>query len=237
MPDKDIVRITRITAILIRLQTKKIVTATELAQKFGVSVRTIYRDIRTLEQAGVPVYTEEGKGYSILEGFKLPPVMFTESEANALITAEKVMAASKDASLVKEFSEAIQKIKAVLSWTGKEKAELLSQRVVVSKTLSANTTSRHLAAVQTALTNRRLIKLEYRSSGNETTTRFVEPFALYNSAEEDWTLAAFCRLRGDFRSFRLDRILVLEVTEQLFPPHEITLEQYVKKYVNPNRNP
>lgn len=91
MNNNDTKRISRITAILIQLQTKRMITSSALAQKFGVSVRTIYRDIRVLEQAGVPVSAEDGKGYSLMEGYRIPPVMFTESEANALITIEQVI--------------------------------------------------------------------------------------------------------------------------------------------------
>src|SRR5687768_13102553 len=108
--DNDTKRLSRLTAILTQLQTKRLITATALANKFKVSIRTIYRDIRALEQSGVPILTEEGKGYSLMEGYRLPPVMFTESEANALITAEKFVVKNKDASFVKEYTEAIEKI-------------------------------------------------------------------------------------------------------------------------------
>ncbi len=91
MEHKDTKRLSRLTAILIQLQAKRMVTANDLARKFGVSARTIYRDIKALEQAGVPIVTEEGKGFSLLEGYRLPPIMFTESEANALITAEQLV--------------------------------------------------------------------------------------------------------------------------------------------------
>ncbi len=103
-------RLSRLTAILIQLQTKRIVTASELANKFDISKRTIYRDIKALEQSGVPVLTEEGKGYTLMEGYKIPPVMFTEKQANALILTEQLVLQSKDASFVKDYSEAIDKI-------------------------------------------------------------------------------------------------------------------------------
>ena len=77
MKDQDMKRISRLTAILTQLQTKQLITSTSLAEKFGVSVRTIYRDIRALEKAGVPILTEEGKGYSLMEGYKIPPIMFS----------------------------------------------------------------------------------------------------------------------------------------------------------------
>ena len=77
MKDNNLKRLSRLTAILTQLQSKRIVTATSLAEKFDVNVRTIYRDIKALEESGVPIYTEEGKGYSLVEGYRIPPVMFT----------------------------------------------------------------------------------------------------------------------------------------------------------------
>ncbi len=84
-------RLTRLTAILTQLQSQRLLTAIEMAKKHNISIRTVYRDIRTLEKSGVPIVSEEGKGYSIMDGYKLPPVMFTQEEANALITVEQLI--------------------------------------------------------------------------------------------------------------------------------------------------
>ena len=94
MISNDTKRLSRLTAILTQLQVKQLVTASELAVKFTVSIRTIYRDIRALEEAGIPVVTEEGKGYTLMEGYRIPPVMFTEQQANALILAQQLVLAS-----------------------------------------------------------------------------------------------------------------------------------------------
>jgi predicted DNA-binding transcriptional regulator YafY len=96
------------------LQTKSILTAPKLAEKFGVSAKTIYRDIKVLEQAGVPILTEEGRGYSLMESYRIAPVMFTESEANALLTPELLIQSSKNESFIQEFSTAIQKVKNIM---------------------------------------------------------------------------------------------------------------------------
>ena len=96
---KDKPRLARLTAILTQLQSKRILTAREIAEKHDVSIRTVYRDIRTLESSGIPIITEEGKGYALMEGYNIPPVMFTEEEANALITAEQLINKNKDNSL------------------------------------------------------------------------------------------------------------------------------------------
>jgi predicted DNA-binding transcriptional regulator YafY len=222
----DSKRLLRLTAILTQLQTKRLLTATALASKFSISVRTVYRDIKALEQSGIPVLTEEGKGYTLMEGYNIPPVMFTESEANALITAEQLVLKNKDASFIREYTEAINKIKAVLRHNTKDKANLLSNRIMFRQNTANDRTSNYLSHLQLALTNFNLIKITYHSPDNNATTkRTVEPFALY-STQENWLLIAFCRTRKDFRTFRLDRIQQLDIRNDTFQPHKISLQQY-----------
>ncbi len=226
MNDNDTKRLSRLTAILTQLQTKRLLTASELAKKYSVSVRTIYRDIKALEQAGVPILTEEGKGYTLMEGYRIPPVMFTESEANALITAGQLILKNKDASFVKEYSEAINKIKSVLGINTKDKANLLSDRIVFRQNEDKDRTSNYLSTLQLALTNFTLVKIKYHSpDNNQTTERIIEPFAIY-STQENWLLIAFCLLRKDFRAFRFDRIINLTTLKEQFEPHKITLQEY-----------
>jgi predicted DNA-binding transcriptional regulator YafY len=234
MNDNDTKRLSRLTAILTQLQTKRLLTASELAEKFSISKRTIYRDIKALEQAGVPILTEDGKGYTLMEGYRIPPVMFTESEANALITAEKLILKNKDASLVKEYSGAINKIKSVLRSNTKDKVNLLSDRIVFRQNAGNDRTSNYLSTLQLALTNFCLVRLKYHSpDSDQITERTIEPFALY-STQENWLLIAFCLLRQDFRAFRLDRIQNLTTLNEQFEPHKMTLQEYFeicrKKY-------
>jgi len=226
MQDNNTKRLSRLTAILTQLQSKRLLTAKSLAEKFEVNIRTIYRDIKALEQAGVPIVVEEGKGYTLMEGYRIPPVMFTESEANALITAEQLVIKNKDASFVKAYSEAITKIKSVLKNNTKEKADLLSNRLVFRQNAAGDKTSNHLASLQLALTNFNLAEITYYSpETDQTTQRTIEPFAIY-STQENWLLIAFCRLRKDFRAFRLDRIQKLAILNEHFEPHPFTLQEY-----------
>jgi predicted DNA-binding transcriptional regulator YafY len=228
MNDNDTKRLSRLTSILIQLQTKRLITSTSLAEKFGVSVRTIYRDIKALEKAGVPILAEEGKGYSLVEGYKIPPIMFSESEANALITVEQLVLKNRDSSLIKEYTEAINKIKAVLKYSTKQKVELLSKRIAVSTAILETNTSNSLTLIQNALTDFRILNITYQSEHKkEKTERTIEPFALYYSLQESWTLIAYCRLRKDYRMFRLDRILKVKQTELNFIPHKLTLQEYL----------
>lgn len=228
MNDNDTKRLSRLTAILTQLQTIRLLTASQLAEKFSVSVRTIYRDIRALEQAGVPILTEEGKGYTLMEGYRVPPIMFTEAQANALILAEQLVLKNKDASFVKDYSEAIEKIKAVLKYSVKDKANLLAERTRFDQNINRKRNSNNLSDLQFALTNFCLTKIDYTNEQNKTTTRLIEPFALLST--ENWLLVAYCRLRKEFRFFRLDRIKKLEILTEKFEPHAMTLQEYFDKY-------
>ena len=234
---EDKPRLARLTAILIQLQTKTLVTATEIASKHGVSIRTVYRDIRTLEKSGIPIMTEEGKGYSLMEGYKLPPVMFSESEANALITAGQFVLKNKDQSLVDHYLKAIEKIKAVLQYAQKDKSNLLSERLEIRQNKENEFTSNQLIQIQSSITNYQIIKIDYNSLENKSTTRKIEPFALIHT-KENWVLIAYCCLRLDFRAFRLDRIQKLITIGENFEPHKMTLEEYFeearKKWENAN---
>lgn len=228
MNDNDTKRLPRLTAILTQLQTKRLITAPSLAEKYGVSVRTIYRDIKALEQSGVPIVTEVGKGYSLMEGYRVPPVMFTESQANALILAEQLVLKNKDASFVKDYSEAIDKIKAVLRQNVKNNVNFLAERTLFDQNNNRERNSHYLSDLQFALTNFYLIRMDYTNEANESSNRLIEPFALMNS-KENWILLAWCRLRTEFRFFRLDRIQKLDVLSEKFTPHKMTLQEFFDK--------
>ena len=239
MDNNDIKRLSRLTAILTQLQTKRLITARDLAGKFDVSLRTIYRDIKALEQAGVPILIVDGKGYTLMEGYRVPPVMFTENEANALITAEQMILKGSDTSLSIEYKAAISKIKAVLHQLTKEKVELLSNRIAISPAILTSQHSGSLALIQNALTSFKILDISYQSNQNEEITqREIEPFALYFSLKESWLLIAFCRLRKDFRMFSLDKILKINKLDSSFQPHKLTLEEYLnekkKKFGTPD---
>jgi len=228
MNEKETTRLSRLTAMLIQLQTKRLVTASELADKFSVSVRTIYRDIRAIEQAGVPIITEEGKGYTLMEGYKIPPVMFTEAQANALIAAEQLVLKNKDTSLVTDYSEAIEKIKAVLRYSQKDKVNLLSERTRFNQIIHRERNSSNLSELQFALTNFLLTKIDYVNAEDIPSSRIVEPFALLST--DNWLLVAYCHLRQEFRYFRLDRIMKLQLLTEKFEPHKMTVQEFFDKY-------
>lgn len=238
MQDSDLPRLSRLTAILTILQTKRLITATELSKRFGVSIRTIYRDIRALENSGVPIFTEEGKGYSLVEGYRLPPVSFTESEANALITAEHLVSTNADNSFIENYSSAIAKIKAVLRNNTKDNVELLSNRVFIWQNSTTKSPSQHLSTLQLAITHFNLVKITYQTvNSEEVTERIIEPFATMSLGKDNWLLIAWCRLRDAFRNFRIDKILQIDVLNEKFEPHAMTIEEYYEKFERHNSNP
>ena len=231
MEQNDTKRFTRLIEIFVILQSKKINTATVLAKRFNVSVRTIYRDIKALEQAGVPILTEEGKGFSIMEGYRIPPIMFTETEANALITAEQFILKNTDSSLIKNYTDAVNKVRAVLQYSLKEKTEFLSERIAVRPQIPHEYISDTLTAFQNAIVNALVMVISYKSeSKDEITNRQIEPFALYLNIQNSWTLIAYCRLRKDFRHFRLDRVLSLTTLDEKFTPLNLTLDQFIDNH-------
>lgn len=208
------------------LKSSTLITATQLSLKFGVSVRTIYRDIRALEKSGVPIRVEEGKGYKLMEGYTLPPIMFTEQEANALITAQQIILQNRDKSLIENYSSAITKIKSVLRSESRDKAILLEKRVAYIKNVDRTVSSDNLMKIQSALTNRFLIHLRYTAFyDGKQSKRVVEPMAIYHT-QENWIMVAWCRLREDFRDFRLDRIDDLIVGTSHFEPRKFDLLTY-----------
>ncbi|MGD1848012.1 MAG: helix-turn-helix transcriptional regulator [Salibacteraceae bacterium] len=224
----NISRLSRLTALLLKLQAQPAVSVESLAAHFEVSKRTVYRDLGALEQAGVPIVPIEGKGYGLMEGYRLPPIMFTEEEANALIFGEKLIAKTKDASLIEEFRKATDKIKSVLRSSEKEKVDFLANRTIIGKNWDDERTSNYLSEIQKALTNFQVIRIAYQKDGaSEPSVREVEPFAIYHNTSENWVLVAWCRLRKEFRSFRIDRIQALTFPLEKFIPHEMTLDEYV----------
>jgi len=228
MGKDNIKRISRLTAILTQLQTKRGLTVASLSEKFGVSTRTIYRDIKALEKAGVPILTNEGKGYTLMEGYRIPPIMFTEKQANALILAEQLVLKNKDASFVKDYSEAIDKIKSILRYTIKKKTNLLANRTQYDQALHQERNSNNLSDLQSALINYKLVKIQYIDKEDSLTNRMIEPFALLSA--EYWYLIAWCRLRKEFRFFRSDRIQKMEILPEKFEPHNMTLQEYFDEH-------
>ncbi len=226
-------RLERLQAILIQLQSKKIVRATDLAEKFDVSLRTIYRDIRSLESGGVPIGAEAGIGYFLIDGFHLPPVMFTREEAGAILMAGKLLEKQVDKFLQNHFENALSKVKAVLDSEKKEELNQLEDKISIDPfgwQIRDQTTNIQLSKIQSVLPHKRLIKIRYHASySGQMTERTVEPIGLCYYGSQ-WHLIAYCQLRGDYRDFRVDRIEKLDIVEGNFSKQDhISLQKYLDK--------
>jgi predicted DNA-binding transcriptional regulator YafY len=221
-------RLDRLTSILIQLQSKRLITAREIAERFEVTNRTIYRDIRTLRLAGVPIGEEEGKGYFLVEGYRLPPVMLTAEEARALVTTSKILNYHTEDSLKQNYESALFKIKAVLSLKYKDKLEFLNSRIGFHKPWAP--TSFYLDSIQHSITESEKLKIKYQSKKEEQITeRTIQPFAVYFSGAV-WTTIAFCELRQEIREFRLDRIKELKLLQTYFKPDKtFSIEHYIEE--------
>ncbi|MDP2540205.1 transcriptional regulator [Tenacibaculum discolor] len=227
-------RFDRIVAILIQLQSKRIVKAQELADRFQVSLRTIYRDIRTLEASGVPIISEAGVGYSIMEGYRLPPVMFTREEVGSFVAAEKLMQKFVDKSLGNYYESAMMKLKSVLRGREKDWISALESQILVDPTnkLFNDSLPNALETLFESIAEKRQVFLKYQALNRETPSeRFVEPVGIYHESGF-WYVLAFCHLRIDYRQFRTDRMLAIKSTQNSFTREHITLDEYRSQYEN-----
>jgi predicted DNA-binding transcriptional regulator YafY len=223
-------RLDRLTAILIHLQTKRVVRAQELADRFGISLRTVYRDVRSLEEAGVPIGAEAGVGY-FLENYHLPPVMFTNAEASALLFGAKLVAQYADASIQAGFDSALYKIKSVLKGSEKEHLDDLDSQLTVMRPVAyPASTEQTLNTLQAAIVGRRRLKITYRAQyAAAETEREVEPIGLVHYGGS-WHLIAHCQLRQDYRDFRTDRIQAVTHTGCTFQaPNRLSLATYLER--------
>jgi len=207
--------------MVIHLQGRRLVRAEELARRFEVSVRTIYRDVSALSEAGVPVAGEAGVGYSLVPGYHLPPVMLTADEVAALFVGGEMVKQFTDASLSAPMGAALDKLRAVLPRDRQDQVERLARQTVIlgrpGSVAPDPEAQACLRPVQVGVVQRRVLRMVYRTgSRGDDTARDVEPLGVvfYGGA---WYLVSWCRLRKDFRHFRIDRIRQLEVLGETFP--------------------
>jgi predicted DNA-binding transcriptional regulator YafY len=225
-------RLDRLTAILIQLQSKRVVTAQEIAERFSISLRTVYRDIRTLEEGGIPISGEAGVGYSIMDGYRLPPVMFTLEEATAFLTAEKLIAKLTDRSTDESYKSAMYKIKAVLRATEKDHIENMDKHIAVVESPympHVKPPSNPLQVILKSISERNILSIDYFANHNqEQTQRKVEPVGIFYMRTY-WHMVAYCHLRKDYRNFRVDRTSNMVITKERFEKEHPELKSFLKK--------
>jgi len=222
-------RADRLFQIVQYLRAGRLLTARTLGERLEVSERTIYRDIADLQASGVPIDGEAGIGYLMRAGYDLPPLMFTREEMAALTLGARVVRAWGGARMALAAEEALVKIAAVLPEDQRRQAGDLP--VYAFDTRMSDIDRENLDRLNTAMTANALLEIDYEDVNGEATNRHVEPLGLFFWGKV-WTLVAWCRLRNDFRMFRVDRIIRLDDTgETVTPVAGRTLQDFLAEVV------
>ena len=206
-------RADRLFHIIQLVRGRRLTTAAYLAQRLEVSERTIYRDVADLQTQGVPLEGEAGVGYRLGAGFDLPPMMFTQDEAKALVASVRMAQAWMDPALATGAQDALGKILSVLPVDARVAAEALA---VYAPTGGLPQPAQiTLQTLREAVQERRKVFLNYRDLSDQPSERTVRPLGCFYWGKV-WTLAAWCEQRNDFRSFRVDRVTYVRRLDDRF---------------------
>lgn len=222
-------RMDRLVGCLLMFQSHSLLRAQDIAAKFEVSERTVYRDVQALCEVGVPIIAMPGEGYRLMPGYSLPPIMFLPDEARAVSLAVSMLSGmTQDGATKQAATTALEKIRAVLPKATLTQVEAL-QAVLGFYTVAKVPLSLddpRLIQLQQAVQQRCVVRLHYQvPHTNDVTERDVEPLHI-TYIDNTWILSAYCRLRQDQRNFRLDRIDQLVVTNELFTPRGLILRHF-----------
>lgn len=222
-------RIDRLLGIITLLQTKKFITAEKISEKFKISKRTVYRDVKAICEQGIPVGVEPVKGYFIVDGYFLPPVLFNNDEANALLLTESLVKGFADKSIIKHYSNALDKIKAGLKQVDKDKLEKMQDTIKLQLPARLENDFEYLSILQVTISDKKIIHIQYKNNKEELSSREVEPIGLIFYAFS-WHLIAWCHERKAYRDFKVSRIIKVKTTEQPFKKNKhIELAEYMKE--------
>lgn len=222
-------------AIVLELQRKKVLKAEELAESLGVNIRTIYRDIQVLSEAGVPIIGATGLGYSLMEGYFLPPVSFTVEEAVALLSGAEFVEQRFNTTYYKSARSSRRKIEAILSQPIRGEADKIRSNIRLLHKEKSELREReetNLATIQKAIREAKKLGFSYNkrvpgSDGKRETLRTVAPYGLVLDEQNGWLLVAACDLQEDIRHFKVSRINDLSIVDEVFQlPSDFNLQGY-----------
>ncbi|ANY70662.1 transcriptional regulator [Paenibacillus sp. BIHB 4019] len=225
----------RLLAILLELQRKDMMRAEDLAAVFETSVRTIYRDMQALSESGVPIIGEPGVGYTLMEGYFLPPISFTVEEAVTLLIGTVFVEQQFDEGYTSKARVARGKIEAILPERVREEADRTRAAIKLLAPydpLAGGLDKQKINILRTAILEQRKIRLHYKKTyadedGSRHSTRIVAPYGLVFS-QGNWLLLAYCELRASLRHFRLSRMEQLALLDERFRrPQDFDLQAYV----------
>lgn len=216
-------RAERLFRLVAELRARGVSRAEDVAAHFEISVRTVYRDIAHLQASGLPIEGEAGVGYILRPGFDLPAMTFTFEQLDALATGLSFVEAAGDVALSEAAAEVRAKLQAALP--DPEKRRLEDAPMFASRRDGRAAPSAKV--VRRAIRECRVVRLIYRDQDGEQSERRVRPLAIW-AFTDGWLFAGWCELRGDFRAFRLDRIMTLEDTGESFTSEpDQTLQAYL----------
>ncbi len=220
-------RADRLFEIIQFMRRKELTRARDLSEALEVSERTIYRDIQDLVASGVPIEGEAGVGYVLKAGFDLPPLMFKEQEIEALVLGARIVESWADAELSAAASDVIAKVEAVIP--DRLRGYMANTALLAPAHHYMEPVTFDMAELRRALRNHFKVHFNYRNAIAEDSQRTVRPLCLAYFGPV-WLLSAWCELRQDFRTFRLDRIENFEVRTDRFPlePGK-TLHDFLKR--------
>lgn len=231
--ETDMNKTDRQLAIMLELQRNKVIRAEDLAARFETSVRTIYRDIQALSEMGIPILATPGYGYSLMEGYFLPPVAFSAEEAVSLLMGTDFIEQRLDGDYATIAKAARRKIEAILTQPVQEESTRIRETMKLlhlSEPVTGLREKDYLGQVRRAILERRKIRITYQKKATDSKSkREIAPYGLA-LVQGHWTLIAYCELRQDIRHFRLSRMMKLSILDQHFSiPHGFNLSHYRPK--------
>lgn len=218
-------RADRLFQIVQMLRTHECMTAQQLADRLGISVRTVYRDMQDLSLSGVPLLSETGVGYRLDRAYNLPPVTFTSNELEALMLGARMVQAWSDRQMAAEATLAMERIEAILPQQLKQSLEAID--ILVPAFHIFSDVAEKMPTIRQAIKQKKILSIVYRRVDGEISQRDIWPLGLFYWGNV-WTLVGWCELRRDYRQFRLDRIQQQQDAGKYFEPqpHQ-TLKHYL----------
>lgn len=225
-------RIDRLSAILIMLQSSSSVKIKQITDRFDITTRTVYRDMKALEEAGIPIVGDSRFGFSLVEGYKLPPLMFTEKEAFAFLAAEKLVDRFSDAGFKEGYKSGIEKIKSVMRLADIETMDKFNHGISSLDLQFKNPTDSQdiLQQLMSSISKQKKVKISYFSyNRQQLSDRKVDPIGLFFSMS-NWYLIAFCNTKKEYRTFRVNRIHKIVKTKEDFECEHPPLNSLLKTW-------
>ncbi len=219
-------RLERLTALLSLLQSRSHTPLAVIEAKFDISERTVFRDLKALEEAGVPISFEKDRGYFILDRHFLAPLAFTPQEAKSFILVEQLARKYTDQETFRHYESALEKIKNKLG--NQQLADIEAMESRVTAYINPDFTPQFLHRAETACSERQVLRLHYENAQGQRSERLIEPIGM-TFYSQSWHLIAYCRLRKAYRDFSLARIKQLQPTGEIFPAGRWSLEEYIRQ--------